>query len=206
MEALICIFAKPPTQGEVKTRLGLAPHDAARLAQAFLDDTIEAAGRLPWAEVALASTAAVASPLPVVLQGGGDLGARIERVLGEALRRAPAAIAVGADAPALPERFLEQARAALRACDAAVGPSDDGGFYLLALKRCPSGLLEGLPWSAADTCTRTVARLRERGLRTALLEPWFDVDRPADLEKLRGLLERGELLAPRTYAVVQSLR
>jgi hypothetical protein len=40
MAALICIFAKPPTQGEVKTRLGLAPHDAARLAQAFLDDTM----------------------------------------------------------------------------------------------------------------------------------------------------------------------
>jgi hypothetical protein len=39
-----------------------------------------------------------------------------------------------------------------------------------------------------------------------LLDPWFDVDRPADLEKLRGLLDRGELLAPRTYAVVQSLR
>jgi hypothetical protein len=51
-----------------------------------------------------------------------------------------------------------------------------------------------------------VARLRERGLRTVLLDPWFDVDRPADLEKLRGLLDRGELLAPRTYAVVQSLR
>ena len=205
MEAVICVFAKPPVAGAVKTRLGLAPEAAARLAQAFLDDTLASLAALPWAAVALASTAPVAAAVPVLLQGEGDLGARMETVLRAALSSAAAAIAIGADAPALPARLLEAARAALRDHDAVLGPADDGGFYLLALRRCPAGLLADLPWSAADTGARTLSRLRERGLRTAVLEPWFDVDRPEDLARLRVLLQAGALDAPRTRAVLEGL-
>ena len=205
MEALICVFAKPPVAGEVKTRLELPPDSAVRLAQAFLDDTLEAAARVPWAEVAIASTAPIASTFSVLLQGEGDLGARIERVLRAALALAPAAIAIGADAPALPSRFLEAARAALRNHDAALGPAEDGGFYLLALRSCPPGLLADLPWSADDTSARTLERLRARGLLTAVLDPWFDVDRPEDLVRLRGLIETGQLIAPRTQATLALL-
>ena len=212
MEAVICVFAKPPVAGEVKTRLGLAPEAAALLARAFLDDTLLAASALPWATVALATTADIsiwpaAAPagVPLLLQGDGDLGARIERVMRAALGQGPAAIAIGADAPALPARLFEAARVALRDHDAVLGPADDGGFYLLGLRRCPPSLLEGLPWSAADTCARTLERLHERGFHTAVLEPWFDVDRPEDLSRLRALLDAGALVAPRTRAVIASL-
>ncbi len=204
-EAVICVFAKPPVAGEVKTRLAatLGPERAAALARAFLDDTLEAVQSVPWAEAALATTAPFPAPVPTLLQGPGDLGARIERVLRAALERAPAAIAIGADAPALPLRLLEAARSALAVADAVLGPAADGGFYLLALRRCPEGLLAGLPWSAADTCLRTAAQLRAAGLRTVLLEEWFDVDRPEDLERLRAALQAGEVVAPRTAALLE---
>ena len=70
---VICIFAKPPVAGEVKTRLAavLGPERAAALAQAFIDDTIAAMRKLPWAQVALASTGPVArqqTELLVLLQ------------------------------------------------------------------------------------------------------------------------------------------
>ena len=197
---MICIFAKPPVAGEVKTRLSeaLGPERAAALARAFLDDTIGAVRCLPWAQAALATTRPMDSDLPVLLQGEGDLGARIERVLRAALQRAPVAIAIGADAPALPRRFLEAARAALETADAAIGPAEDGGFYLLGVRECPEGLLAGLPWSSAETFARTVERLRSRGLRVAQLEPWFDVDRAEDLDRLRDALRRGEIEAPLT--------
>ena len=201
---MICVFAKPPVAGQVKTRLAaaLGEERAAALASAFLLDTIASLRSLPWARPVLASTEAVESDLPVLLQGEGDLGARIEHVLRAALLLATPAVAIGADAPALPGRLLEAAREALGRADAVIGPADDGGFYLLGLRDCPQGLLAGLPWSAAETCARTLDRLRGRGLRVEVLERWFDVDRPEDLERLRAALGSGEIVAPRTAKIL----
>ena len=207
-EAMICIFAKPPVAGDVKTRLAavLGADAAARLARAFLEDTIESVQGLAWAQAALATTGAVEADIPVLLQGEGDLGARIERVLTAALQRAPIAMAIGADAPALPSRLLESARTALQDADVAVGPADDGGFYLLALRHFPEGLLRDIPWSSVDTLHATLKRLRALGLRIRLLEPWFDVDRAEDLERLQTLMDQGVLHAPRTALVLKELR
>lgn len=208
--AVICVFAKPPIPGQVKTRLAasIGTEPAAALARAFLLDTWAAARAIPWARPVLATTEqGTASTLQLHgeewLQGTGDLGDRLERVLGRALAEgAPFAIAVGADSPGLPARLVDQAREALVGADAVLGPSEDGGFYLLGLRRCPARLLRGLRWSRPDTFACTLARLREYGLETRVLLPWFDVDRPADLAWLRSLIERGEIDAPETARVL----
>ncbi|MDQ3340815.1 MAG: TIGR04283 family arsenosugar biosynthesis glycosyltransferase [Myxococcota bacterium] len=203
----IVVFAKPPTAGAVKTRLA-EPERAAALARAFLLDTFAALRSIPWAEPILATTGEIEPRLrdelglPVWLQGNGDLGARIERVLGRALLTAPAAIAIGGDTPGLPLDLLERARAALETADAAIGPTEDGGFYLLGLRRCRDGLLADLPWSRADTFRATLDRLQCHAFTPAVLEPWFDVDRPADLVRLRALLEARVLRAPATRQVI----
>lgn len=205
----IVVFAKPPVAGEVKTRLA-PPARASALARAFLVDTFAALHSVAWADLVLATTAAIDPGLDAELaaqiwmQGDGDLGARIERVLRRALGSAPRAIAMGADTPGLPIAALEHAHEALRTADAAIGPTDDGGFYLLALRACPEGLLAGLPWSASDTFAATLARLRERGLTTVVLDAWFDIDRPADLERLRGLLAAHKINAPATWRVLNT--
>jgi uncharacterized protein len=212
-EATLCVFAKPPRAGQVKTRLAEAVGmlQAAALARAFLEDTWGAASALPWARAVLATTGPDAVErlrsrgAPVWQQGGGDLGERLERVLRRALRETALALAIGMDTPGLPPALLSEARIALRRADAVLGPCEDGGFYLLGLRRCPPGLLRDLPWSTADTFQRTAARLRERGLETAVISPWFDVDRPADLECLRALVARGELHAPRTARALEAL-
>lgn len=202
---MICIFAKPPVAGRSKTRLAAAvgPSRAAALARAFLDDTIAAVRELPWAQTALATTEPMQSELPVLLQGEGDLGERIERVVRAALQLAPFAIAIGADAPGLPARLLESARAALLSADAVIGPADDGGFYLLGLRSCPEGLLAGLPWSASDTFVRTLDRLRSRARRVEVLDSWFDVDRVEDLVRLQALIRKGQIVAPRTEQLLR---
>jgi rSAM/selenodomain-associated transferase 1 len=205
-EATICVFAKPPRPGLVKTRLAAAFGEAhaAALARAFYDDTWLAATSLPWAKAVLATTEpaarewAGAKRAHTWPQGEGDLGDRLERVLRRALRDTPAALAIGTDTPGLPPILFSQARSALRDADAVVGPCEDGGFYLLGLRRCPPGLLRDLPWSVPHTCMQTLARLRERGLTTTVIAPWFDVDRPADLACLHALIARGELHAPAT--------
>jgi uncharacterized protein len=204
-QGVICILAKSPEAGSVKTRLVpvLGEDGAAALAIAFLQDTWASVSTLDWANAVVASTSALNSAslsgaAEIWPQGEGDLGARLERILQRALESAPLAIAVGADSPGLPIQFLERARDALKEVDAVIGPCSDGGFYLLGLRRCSPGLLSGIPWSDRQTYERTVAKLRAAGLTVRFLEPWFDVDRPEDLARLETLITEGKVHAPRT--------
>lgn len=209
---MICVFAKPPIAGAVKTRLAARVGDtyAAELAGAFLKDTWELVTHLTWAEPVLATTSGTWPDLQWLgaaelwLQGEGDLGERMERIARAALARAELVVLIGADSPGLPPRLLEQARAALAEADAVLGPSDDGGFYLLGLRRCPEGLLRGLPWSARTTLAATRSRLEECGLLTRSIDGWFDVDEPEDLGRLQNCLDQGLIRAPRTADVLCS--
>ncbi len=207
----VCVFAKPAVAGRAKTRLASAvgAPAAARLARAFFEDTWIATGKLPWARPILATTSHAGLDPPagaeVWLQGRGDLGARLTRILRRALRGSAGAIALGADSPGLPGSRLDEARRMLASHDAVLGPSQDGGFYLLGLTRCPPGLLRFLPWSADDTFERARARLEDRGLSTAILREYFDVDVPADLVRLRRRIARGRVSAPRTARALAAL-
>ncbi len=206
----IVVFARAPAPGAVKTRLaGAVGHEgAATLARAFLRDTWDALSAVAWADPVVATTGPLGEAFAGVktqLQGEGDLGARMERALRRALGGAPAAFAVGTDSPGMPRYLLDAAREALRDADAVIGPSEDGGFYLLGLRRCPEGLLARLPWSRADTGSRVCARLRRSGFRVARAPRWFDVDRPADLRRLAALLDAGRLCAPATHAALSQL-
>lgn len=210
-DATVCVFAKPPRPGLVKTRLAAAVGEghAAALARAFFQDTWSAVKSLPWAKAVLATTEPAAGEwvgaegATTWPQGRGDLGDRLERILRRALDGTPVALAIGTDTPGLPPILFSRARSALGDADAVLGPCEDGGFYLLGLRRCPPGLLRDLPWSAPETFMRTLSRLRERGLRTAVIAPWFDVDRPADLACLHALIARGELHAPATARALE---
>lgn len=214
----ICVFAKAPRPGDVKTRLAsvLGDRGAADLARAFLLDTwsqLKSSADRARPVLALAGDpGAVELPAAEIWpQGGGDLGARIERILQRALQGAdgiagaPWTIAVGTDSPGLPSRLVDQAIDALADTSAVIGPCDDGGFYLLGLRRCPEGLLADLPWSEPTTFEATCARLTERGLAPAILDPWFDIDRPDDLDRLCALIARGEASAPATRAALARL-
>lgn len=205
----ICVFAKPPRAGRVKTRLGqrIGADASAELADAFLQDTLLLTQGLGWAKTVIACTGEMppgrTQGCEVWFQGKGDLGARIERILNRALANAPYAIAIGADSPGLPVEFLEQAYRELRRGGAVLGPCDDGGFYLLAVDRCPKGLLADIPWSREDTLRRTYKRLCGYGLSVQLLPRWFDIDRAEDLERLSLLLADGQVCAPATAEVLR---
>ncbi len=209
----ICVFFKSPIAGSVKTRLipAVGAEGAARLAEAFFLDTWAAVRQLPWAKAIVATTGPLASTMKwlndgqVWPQGGGDLGERLERVSRRALSDSPFVIALGADSPGLPTRLLEQARAGLEAADAVIGPCTDGGFYLLGLRRCPPGLLAGIPWSQPETYVYTLSRLQSAGFTVHVLEPWFDVDRPEDLAALRRMMADGDGAAPETTRRLQEL-
>jgi hypothetical protein len=206
----VCVFAKPPRPGTVKTRLAsvLGDEGAGALARAFLLDTWSTATRVSGVDVVLAATEVEApewTSLPaaeVWPQGAGTLGDRLERVLRRALQAHPFAIAIGTDIPGLPLSRLIDGCEALRTADAVLGPADDGGFYLIGVSTCPDGLLDTVPWSASDTCARTLERLGQHHLTTTLIAPWFDVDEPADLDALRRRIRDGTIHAPETARIL----
>lgn len=206
----VIVMAKAPRPGRVKTRLAvsLGADAAARLARAFLQDTWHAVSSLPWATPVLAgdSPDMGVDGATVWPQGEGDLGERLERVLSRALEDGTAAIVIGGDTPGLPVERFEWAREALTHADAVVGPSDDGGFHLLGLRRCAPGTLRGLPWSDPRTHDATCARLRARGMKVSELPGWFDVDEEVDLDRLQLLLDAGLVRAPATSELLRLLR
>ncbi|MGM0578493.1 MAG: TIGR04283 family arsenosugar biosynthesis glycosyltransferase [Myxococcota bacterium] len=211
----LVVLAKSPEAGRVKTRLATAVGDraAASLAAAFLRDVWKHAARAPECAPVLALAgrrdglpALDPPPGAIRRQGGGDLGARMERRLRRGIGEAGRAVLIGADSPGVPPALLGRAARLLEHHDAVLGPSEDGGFWLIGLRRCPQGLLADLPWSTPDTLQRTLERLREHDLSVGFLPTWFDVDDARDLTRLRLLLDHGVLDAPATRATLHQTR
>ena len=95
-----------------------------------------------------------------------------------------------AGTPSLPIDFLRRAVDLVTApdIDVVLGPCDDGGYYLIGMRRVWPTLFEAMPWSTAHVLTETAHRAEAQGLRVASLPTWFDVDTPEDLERLTASL------------------
>lgn len=133
-------------------------------------------------------------------QARGDLGERLTRAFErEFAGGAPAALAVGSDHPALERRLIEEAFDALAGgFRAAVIPARDGGYCAIGLTRgvSPREVFSGIPWSSSSVLAATRDRLASLSLPAAILEEAYDVDRPEDLDRLRGDLARRDPAAP----------
>jgi rSAM/selenodomain-associated transferase 1 len=199
------VFAKPPVPGLAKTRLAavVGPVAAAELARAFLRDTWTAVRALDRDPVLLTTDPAADHGIEAERrdQGTGDLGARLERALRAALRDHDAAVALGGDSPGIPAGHYRELLTAIGRTDAVLGPTDDGGFWTIGLRRCPERLLADLPWSAPDTFVRARDRLAD--LRPAVISGWWDVDVAEDLERLRRDVPRDR--APATWDALDRL-
>jgi uncharacterized protein len=201
-EVAVAIMAKAPRPGTVKTRLcpPLLATEAAALYRCFLLDKIASVGRLVDARPVIAYTPddaraefdALAPGFALVAQDGSDLGARLHATLASLLAAGHAgAIAVDSDTPTLPGGFLQQAVDCLSrpGADVVLGPTEDGGYYLIGVRAPHRELFERMPWSTSDVLEVTRRRAAAAGLRAVCLPSWFDVDTPDDLERLRAMLD-----------------
>jgi rSAM/selenodomain-associated transferase 1 len=212
------IFARVPSPGGVKTRLvpALRADEAADLYRALLVDTIEVA-ESAHARPTIAFTPAtgrrqierlLGPRRRLLIQPPGDLGERIEAVVGQVQRgKAGRVIVVGSDCPGLTAARIAEAWEALGSAPAVLGPALDGGMYLIGVARSAAGLLQAVPWSTGRELDAVRGRLTERGIAFRELAPERDLDTPRDLLEWFADARRAGLESsyPRTWKTLHSL-
>ena len=213
----VAIMARQPVPGAVKTRLRpvLSDDDIAALYDRFLRDRISQVRSLHGAVPAIAYTPSesrpfftgVAPDFLLLPQVGDGLSMRLTRLFQQLLDMGHAGvIATDSDSPTLPTAHLQRALDGLAASDADVvlGPSDDGGYYLIGLRRVYPGLFDGMPWSTPQVYDETLRRAARLGLRVTSLPGWYDVDTAAEFGRLgaelAGLGDAGPLHTRQFFA------
>lgn len=196
----VVVFAKAPVPGMVKTRLAatVGPDTAAKGHRAFITDLLSMLGGLDAKTVlAVGSKADLdhdafhnLGDVEIVVQPEGDLGERLSEITrlrfdGGASR----VLLIGTDSPTLGRLQIENAFDALQTHEVALGPTFDGGYYLLGLKKFNEHLFKGIPWSTSEVANATLDALINQELSVQILEYWYDVDTNEDLRFLRFQLK-----------------
>lgn len=187
------VFAKQPIAGAVKTRLQpeFTPEQAARIAEFLIRETVElAVGSwpdpiylcgTPGVNHALFRELAGRFELTLLDQGDGDLGARMRRALAYGIEHHGAAAVLGCDVPHCDWDILDDANAALVRGRAVLGPTEDGGYYLIGLTDARAELFAEINWGGPSVFDRTLERASVIDLEFTLLPPLRDIDTAADL-------------------------
>lgn len=209
MTAHLVVLAKAPVPGRVKTRLcpPCTPEDAARIAAAALADTLDTVTAAPAARRTLVLDGEYAAPpgwhrLP---QRGTDLAERLGHAFADTVLPGVPTVLVGMDTPQVTADRLTAAVRLLGAADAVLGPAADGGWWALGLRDpAHARVLRDVPTSTDRTGARTLAALRGRGLRVALLAVLRDVDTASDATAVAALCPPGSRFAAAVPALVRA--
>jgi len=200
----VIIMCKAPVPGRVKTRLmsGFSPEEAASIHAAMATTVIERARRLFADGVEVAADDPLhpffcRMQLPVKTQPKGDLGERMAHLVSVAFQEGEDAVMLlGTDSPHMADGRLLAAARALNEYDAVVGPVEDGGYDLIAMRAPHLELFRGIDWSTERVLSQTCAIASGMRLSLRELPVCFDVDTPATLRRAQQagwLLPKGLL-------------
>src|SRR5271167_4733795 len=207
----LVVMAKAPRAGRVKTRLAqsLPVEAVTELYRCLLDDTMALARSLGTVEIAIMCPASDVEELTrltrgvvgVVAQKGEGLAAGLTSVFAQfAAAGRRRVVAFNSDSPHLPASVLECAFEALVASDVVVGPTHDGGYYLVGAKATHPTLFEGDGMGTKSALEALLARARALHLSVGFTDPFYDIDMADDLIRLAAELRLAPARAPRTAA------
>jgi uncharacterized protein len=193
----LLVVAKLPIPGQTKTRLcpPLSHAQAADLYECFLRDTLDimrkvhdvqcVIGFLP--EDAGDYFQQLAPDMNLTCQSGESLGERLDHLLTDALvKGSQRAVVMDSDSPTLPSEYISQALDQLADADVVLGPTQDGGYYLIGLKQPQPHLLRQVQMSTSHVLADTLGLAKATGLVVSLLPTWYDIDTIDDLFQLDG--------------------
>jgi len=222
-DRVLVIMAKAPRPGAVKTRLtpSLSPEAVTAFYCCLLDDTLALARSLEVAgvEVAimcpesdvnelarLAGMQLAGKAASIVAQKGEGLAAGLDSVFAHFAKGPPTnalerrVIAFNSDSPHLPRSILEDAFETLAAHDVVVGPTHDGGYYLVGAKASHPTLFAGDGMGTSSAMERLLSRARALELSVGFADRFYDIDTADDLSRLAEELRLAPARAPRTAA------
>lgn len=202
------VFVKEPVPGTVKTRLGkeIGLEASAQLYQLFVKDLVDRFQSLPdrflvgytpetpsaksWVQGLFTNEEISVGNINFWTQPEGELGDRMIAFFDYAFEASgvDSVVLIGSDSPTIPREYLLQAFEWLYQKDCVIGPSSDGGYYLIGLRRSCKELFQGIRWSQSDVLSQTLERIQQAGLSLKLLPVWYDVDSRDDLKMLQGHL------------------
>ena len=190
----LIVVAKRPAPGKTKTRLSppLTPELASALYECFLFDTLDQMRQVGDAQSVIAYLdecdyfRRLAPDFELIPQEGRDLGERLDNALTFCLSRGyERAVIMDSDSPTLPPHCLSQAFSVLSdGADVVLGPCDDGGYYLIGVKKPTPRLLREVHMSTPTVAAETMALAKEEGLRLVTLPTWYDIDDVVSLSRL----------------------
>lgn len=195
MRRAVILFARAPVPGATKTRLMpfLTGEECAALHSCFIRDMYDTCAGT-GADVLVYFTPEerrdtlerlLGHGVPLAAQRGGGLGRRMDAAFREAFDQGyEAAVLVGTDIPQLTDGAIEDAFAALAGSDVVLGPTEDGGYYLIGMTRPQPAAWEVRRYGTGTVFAETASHLRRAGLRVAAITPCPDMDTPEDLQAL----------------------
>jgi uncharacterized protein len=197
----LIVFCREPIAQETKTRLigKMTPVAVARLADAFIRDTLAKAVTVRPSRIVIAGSARGGAErskyfrrlarrfgADLIDQGDGSLGRRMARAL--ALFSSNGALLIGTDTPSLPAPLLARSFDALQRDPVVIAPSLDGGYYAVGVRGAMPPIFTGIRWGSGGVFDATVKRLERAGISYALGPAWYDVDRWPDVMLLAAHL------------------
>ncbi len=203
MSAYLVVFAKDPIPGRVKTRLTprITPDEAAKLYKAFTLDIISNARKLKRNSVNNVTVAytpigaekafckLVKQPTKFLPQKGKNLGERMKNAFNQSFTEgAKGVVIIGTDSPTLPMSYIQKAFDVLKKIPIVIGPTFDGGYYILGLSKQNDDIFDDVEWSTSRVFGQTLTRIKSMNMQVYVLPPWYDVDTSEDLEFLKSHL------------------
>jgi rSAM/selenodomain-associated transferase 1 len=191
----LCIFARAPKRGAVKTRLaaGIGADEALDAYRRLVELALSRYAKIPDLRSELWLSGDLAHPevrrwavdwsLPVYEQRGSDLGARMAAAIAQGVATGLGTLVVGVDCPAIDVAYVREAARTLLTTDLVLAPAEDGGYGLIGLRRSAPELFRGVVWGSDGVLAETLVRADALGLRHELLETVWDVDDAADWKR-----------------------
>jgi uncharacterized protein len=198
-ENAVILFARDPVLGQVKTRLSSSLDDETilRLYTCFVEDSLGKIRKVDNADCFVGISPSnhsgffngiEGSDTKLFIQQGKDLGDKMRQAFVDRFADGyEKVVIIGSDSPSLPVLYINEALASDK--DMMLGPSTDGGYYLIGMSGKVSEVFGGVAWGTDQVLDETLGHVKKAGVSLELLPVWYDVDFPEDLKFLKTHLE-----------------